>query len=372
LALAACVSFQAVSPENMKAYEVSLAVAGDELAMAWYGGPDELDAIYLQWLDGQGRARGAPVQLTDGERHAYEPDLQLLAGDPLLAWYEKDRETGDLTAWLARTDRAGNILWKHALSAGGGNARNPVVRVGGNAINVAWIETARGDGPQVWSERFTPDGTPQFGPSRAGDASAETWNLNAALGADGMFYVVYNAKLEAKASELHLLAIGNDAVSAIPLSGDDGHPSVYPDIGINDRGQAAITWFDDRDGNNEIYLSVLPLQSLTSRAPTAGLRVTHTRADSIGAYLAWNGPTLAVVWCDASEGQYELYAQEFDMAGAERSEVKRLTRSQDQTSIPAIRPYKRGFLVAWNDYDSVGPHGTVFRSNAATTRFGAQ
>ena len=76
----------------------------------------------------KGDPKGPPVTVTDGSRFAYEPDLVLLAGAPYVAWYEKTR-AGDLTAWLARLDAKGRAVWRRRLDGAGGQARNPVLRV---------------------------------------------------------------------------------------------------------------------------------------------------------------------------------------------------------------------------------------------------
>ncbi|MFT3722222.1 MAG: hypothetical protein QM773_01450 [Hyphomonadaceae bacterium] len=173
LTLVGCVSLQAVSPANMKAYELSLAVDKDRAAVAWHGGVTGADAIFLQALDSAGRAAGSPHQITDGQRYAYEPDLQFVEGDPLLAWYEKDVANGSLTAWLARTDTQGRVVWKRQLDAVHGSARNPVVRVSNDVICVAWIE--KHQAIEVFAERFDADGNVVMAAKRVGMASDTTW-----------------------------------------------------------------------------------------------------------------------------------------------------------------------------------------------------
>lgn len=372
--LVACSRHEKVIGEGAgKAYELVLAVAGDTAAVAWHGADTGLDAIHLQWLDPEGRPRSQPRAVTDGRRRAYEPDLQLIDGDPLLAWYEKDPETTDLTAWLARLNAKGEMLWRRPLSAAGGQARNPVVRVAKGVIHVAWIEGAK-SGPIVFAATFDAEGGPAAPARIVGRASAKTYNLNAAVDAAGRFYVTYDAQFETKASELYLSVVDGSAVRALRLSGDDGFASVYPDLGLGPDGQAALTWADARDGNPEIYLSVLPLASLTGAGPHPARRLTDTPAASTGAYLAWNGDRLVVVWCDKQEGQSELYAQAFSRSGQATTPIRRLTRSLAQSSIPTIRASGDGFLVAWNAYQThgAGGHGDVASSTAMTLRLAAK
>src|SRR5262249_16528497 len=153
-------------------------------------------------------------------------------------WYEKNKTDKSMTAWLGKLDTAGAIVWKKQLSGEGGSARNAIVRMGANEIATAWIETAPGKPPAVWSMRFGLDGAPLGSALRAGEASPTTWNLNAALDADGALYVVFDASTAARVNELQMLTIKDGRATHTSLSEDDDHASVYPDIAINAEGQA--------------------------------------------------------------------------------------------------------------------------------------
>jgi hypothetical protein len=359
----------------MRAFEVALATAGSTVALAWQGDEAGHSRIFFEWLAPDGGAGSRPSPITDGARDAYEPDLALAGGEPVLAWYEKDAH-GVRTAWLAGLSATGRLLWRASLSAAGEDARNPVVKVQRGVVYVAWIETPSNPTapPQVWTQRFDLEGRPFTGPVRAGEASRNTWNLNAALDAGGVLYVVYDARLGVRAKELRLAIVGLDTVRNVPLTQDDGAASVYPDLKINSRGVAALTWFDRRDGNDEVYLIVAPVAALASGSAAPARRITHTETPSVGAYLEWNGDVLALVWCDSDQGPSELYGQVFSGDGRSTAGPRRLTRHSFHASIPSVRPWGRGFLVAWNDYVAEGGGGAGHRqirsSVARTLRFG--
>ena len=61
-----------------------------------------------------------------------------------------------------------------------------------------------------------------------------------------------------------------------------------------------LTWFDERDGNQEVYVIVGSREDVRSGREWSARRVTNTPGQSIGAYLAWNGPTIGLAWCDDS------------------------------------------------------------------------
>jgi hypothetical protein len=133
------------------------------------------------------------------------------------------------------------------------------------------------------------------------------------------------------------------------LGDDDGRHSKYPDLALGEAG-AALTWFDERDGNREVYLATGTLAELRSRGTTEAHRITETPGESIGAYVAINGSRIGLAWCDNSSGAHDVYTQIFTLEGApQTSPVRTATRAQSM--IPAIRPWKNGFVTAWNELE---------------------
>ena len=112
----------------------------------------------------------------------------------------------------------------------------------------------------------------------------------------------------------------------------------------------ALTWFDARDGNTEVYLFAGPANELTSEIGSRAQRVTDTRGESIGAYLAWNGTRIGLAWCDDTVGQHEIYFQAFDRRGRATTAIRRVTDNTMSSLIPAIEPWRDGFALAWSEF----------------------
>jgi hypothetical protein len=372
---AEAVPVHAISPSGVLAYEVTLAVLPGSLALAWHGEASARSALWLRFADARGAPISEPLQLTDGQRDAYEPDLQAFAGGLALAWYEKDAATGSLGAWVARLDGHGQELWRQRLSRDGRRGRNPVVRVAGQNLWVAWIETDDGQQPEVLVERFAASGQPLLTARPVAAASSTTWNLNAAVDDSGALHVVYDAALATRANELQWLRIDATGRShQRRLSADDGAASAYPDIGIA-HGRVAITWFDRRDGNDEVYLYVDSLRRLRADGDALHVdgraqRVTHGSGASIGAYLTWNRARIGLSWQDEVGGMTGAFVARFDSSGRMLGAPLRLDAGAARALIPAIRPWRRGFAVAWNDFlpGEGGPHAPP-RSSIAEVAF---
>jgi hypothetical protein len=354
LALCACGAPRPVSESGFGAFEVSLAAWDDALALAWYDTRDGNAEIYVRFVDGHGHPTGPPLRASDTSDQSYEADIAPLGDDFALAWYEKARN-GALHGQLGVWSRDNRRVWQVQLGTALERTRNPVVRAYGSSVFCAWIETGEGGRESVWAEWWNADGSVREAPVRLGVAGPTTWNLNAAIAPDGSAYVVYDVAEDGAAEELRVAKLARGEASIAPLTAPDGFRSKYPDLAIaGDR--AALTWFDERDGNREVYLAVGPLTELDERIAAHAQRVTTTPGQSIGAYLAWNGAWLGLAWSDDSSGNYEIYFESFDVHGVPLAPPQRLTDNATGSLIPAIKPWRDRFALAWNEIEP-GPHG---------------
>jgi ribosomal protein S18 acetylase RimI-like enzyme len=350
------------------AYEPSLATFADGLAVAWYDIRDGHGELYEQALDADARPRGEAVRLTTGGLDAYEPDIHAVEGTGsgngfVIGWYERGNQ-GTFEPRLGFWSRNGAAHWIKTLAPRG---RNTVARVHGDLVFAAWVDDEVGPTAGVWTGWWNLHGETVVAPRRIAEAGKTTYNLNAALSAaDGghgvpLAFVVFDATVRTKAEELYVAEDDGARAQVTRLTPDDGFASTYPDLAFSG-SRTALTWFDAKDGNEEVYLSVGTLQALVRPDALTGSRVTYTKGHSIGAYTAWNGERLGLAWCDDTEAQHEIYFAEFDAAGTRRGDVQRLSNTLADSLIPAIHPWRFGFAVAWNEYEGTGGHDGQGRS----------
>jgi predicted methyltransferase len=141
------------------------------------------------------------------------------------------------------------------------------------------------------------------------------------------------------------------------LSADDGVDSVYPDLALQG-DRAALTWFDSRDGNREVYLYAGPVSELDRPIDGHAVRVTQTPGASIGAYVSWNAGRIGLAWCDNSGGHQRVFIQSFDQNGSALRPAVPLTDGRLEGLIPSIIPWRNGFAVGWNErLAAPGLHG---------------
>lgn len=330
---------------------------GDGFVASWYDTRDGHAEIYARVLNGNGVPRGPELRLTNGTDDAYEGDVAAVAGRIVVAWYEKPT-SGSSRAKLGLWTADGTPQWTILLGDPDRNGRNALVRVRGSELFCAWIEDAGGENAEIWAAWYNVDGKTTSAPQRLAIAGKTTWNLNAVLNREGEAIVVFDARVSTDNDELFMVVVAKNRVEEpIRLTADDGVPSKYPDVAIGQDG-IALTWFDERDGNTEIYLLVGRLEDLHEGVEFRARRVTHTSGASIGAYVAWNGKRFGLAWCDDTEGQQEIYYQSFSEQGVVEAEPRRLTFTPTASSIPAIEPRGDGFALAWNEYAPPSPGGS--------------
>ena len=359
-----------VSTGPAGSYEASLATFDDVdegLVVVWYDHRDGNAEIYARRLDERGRPSGPERRLTESRDRSYEPDVVAIDQDLLVAWYEAPTD-GPSRAMLGRWSPEGDPRWSLALSGTERGGRNPLVRVVSSRVFCAWLE---GDGTDraVWSRWFDFEGQPVTAAVLLAPAGPSTWNVNAAVAADGVVWVVFDATAGTRSDELFLVEVAgpNPTPRSQPvrLTDDDGVPSKYPDVAVQDQ-HVGLTWFDERDGNREVYLAVGARRAIVADVERLATRVTTTSGESIGAYLAWNGDHLGLAWSDEGEdrGQHDVYSQVFYRDGTPRRGARRLTDNPTASLIPAIRPWRDGFALAWNEdvIDMRGDHETGGRS----------
>jgi len=358
-----------VSEPGGGAYEASLARLGDGWVVAWHDTRDGHPEIYARLLDVSGQATGPARRLTNSPDFSYEPQLAAVGvWELVVAWYAVSPSGASVTH-VAAWDLAGDAgpRWARTLSNPARLGRNVIVRVENHRLFCAWIEKGLDDrDAAVWAQwlDLDLDGQPLAPPQRLADAGPTTWNLNAAIDGDGRAWIVFDATAGTRTDEIFLVGADDAWAPPVRLTDDDGVASKYPDLAFGP-DTAAVTWFDERDGNQEVYLAVAPVPQLRNRFEAHARRVTATAGASIGAYLAWNGGRIGLAWSDETEGEAEVYFQAFDATGVALHAAERLTNNPTASLIPAIQPWGDGFALVWNEevVEERGDHRSGGRSD---------
>ncbi len=350
LALAAADDPHPVSRSGHGAFEASLAPLGKGFAVAWYDTRDGHPEIYARVVDAKGRPTGPERRLTHGTDKAYEADIAAVGDRIAVAWYEVDPNRSS-HAMLGLWTQDGQRLWSHPLAPPDRIAKNALVRSIGKEIFAAWLAENETRDIDVYAGWFDDRGNPMTPAQRVGRAGQTTWNLNAAIDDRGRAWVVFDARVDTQTDELFVAVVDKTTSHVTRVTTDDGKASKYPDIAVGGE-RVALTWFDERDGNKEVYLFVGRPEDLGPGLESRARRITMSPGESIGAYVAWNPRRhrFGLAWCDNTEGQHEVYFETFDEAGVPLGRTRRLTRNATDSLIPAIKSADDGFAIVWNEY----------------------
>jgi hypothetical protein len=248
---------------------------------------------------------------------------------------------------LGQWSRDGREKWVHPIAE---PSRNPVIVIDGEAIIAAWIQTEADATEAVFVGTWDRDGHESRPRVRVGPASKTTWGLNLAVDRSGV-WVVFDAATATRASELFLGRVDSAGARVERLTRDDGAESTFPDLKIADDGHIALSWYDMRDGNDEVYIFVASQSDVRGEIDTRAHRVTMTDGESIGAYLAWNGEEVGLAWSDKSPGVHDIFFQPFDRTGSPIVAEERITRTRTWSLVPAIRSWRTGFALVWTEYE---------------------
>jgi hypothetical protein len=335
-----------ISNSPAGAYEAALDARNGGFVAAWYDTRDGNAEIYMRLLDERGAPAGPERRLTNGPEQSYEASLKTLDDGVAIAWYDKSA-SGTLVAKLGVWSFDGRNQWVRTLATRG---RNPVLARDADDLFCAWIAAGPDGLEAVWGSWFKKNDT-EPKPVLIGPAGKTTWNVNAIASDFRTAVVVYDALAGTRADELFIADVTPFGTRLRQGTDDDGVDSKYPDI--SGTTLQALTWFDKRDGNEEIYLAVGSRLALREKA-VRPVRVTTTRGASIGAYVTWGGRAgderLGLAWSDNTEGEHEIYFQAFAPNGHALAPARRVTTNSSASLIPAIVPAGDGFALAWNEY----------------------
>ncbi len=142
--------------------------------------------------------------------------------------------------------------------------------------------------------------------------------------------------------------------------------SSYPSV-VWTGTEYGVAWRDNRDGNEEIYfvrLNAAGLRLGTER------RITNAAGASAWPSLVWNGEEYGLAWYDERDGNREIYFTRLHASGNKiRSEV-RITNNAALSQQPALDWSGKEWGIAWHDNRFGNTEILFARLDAAGTKLG--
>lgn len=277
---------------------------GSGYGVAWVAYSGSYYQIYFARLDANGARIGSEVKASfvgsSETVNCYGPSLAWSGSGYCVAWHDNRNGSNDIFATLLNSDGTiANSGASHDLVLC--NATNdqgyPSVAwsKGAGLYKAVWHDRRSGTHYEIWGASLTPSGT---------------------ISQDG---------------------------SALVSSGTTD--SLMPALCDTGNG-LGLAWYDNRDGNFEIYFARL---TASGAKLGADVRLTNNTATSLDPRIVWTGAEYGVFWQDNRSGNWDLWFQRVSAAGAAQGSNTQVTVTSEMR-YPGAAFARYGYLATGTIY----------------------
>ena len=296
--------------------------------------------IFAQWQpDVRLTYDGAQSYMSNPNKHGIASNGNVLH----VVWHD-ERSNWDIY-YKRSTDAGASWSADTRLSNGSGESHEASVAVSGSVVHVVWHDNRDGQW-EIYYIRSTNDGVNWGAETRistndAFQSSTSSLSVSGSLvhvvwhdERDGNTEIYYNRSTDGGISwALDSRLTSNNAVS------------IYPSVSASG-SYVHVVWFDNRDGNNEIYYKRSTDGGINWGADT---RLSAIPYVSELATLTASGSAVRVVWQDTRDGNNEIYYKCSTDAGSSWGPDTRLTFNSANSDAPNITVSGSNVHITWQD-----------------------
>ena len=309
-------SDQRLTNADRRSWCPSVAVVGAKVHVVWEDNRDIdwYDVYYKRSTDGGATWGGDTKLSTNGL--AFGPSVAAIGDTVHVVWDGLPSETpGEpLEVYYARSTDGG-VTWDSVTrltNAPEDYAWQPAVAAAGAGVHIAWYDGRNGPAnpAEIYYKRSTDAGATWNDDERLTDsAPTSQWVSIAAVG--DRVHVVWSDTRDGGTNEIYYkCSTDNGATWPASPEGDkrltspDNEASYFPSIAVTDTN-VHVAWCDWRDGSGEVYYKCSTDGGATWGSDT-GLSVGDSK-QSRHPSIAVAGPGLHVAWYDNRDGNDEIY-----------------------------------------------------------------
>jgi hypothetical protein len=343
-------------------YPVSVADGAGGTFVIWVDDRNGSGDIYAQKISATGTVQwttdGVPLCTAGGEQ--FSPAVVADdAGGAIVTWSDGRSGTHDLYA--QRISAAGTPAWTAngvALCTAGGSQWSPaIVADGEGGAVIAWLDGRNGGNDDLYAQRISAAGAVQWAANGVALCTAPSSPGSLAIASDGAggaivawddyrtsSYDIYVQRISA-AGAAQWTANG---VALCAATGGQYSPSIVSD----DAGGAIVTWFDQRNGDYDIYAQRILAGGMAYWTANGVALCTNTAEQYYPAIVANGAGGALVTWFDQRSGNYDIYAQKISLTGAVQwtaNGVALCTASGTQWYPAIVADGAGGAIVTWTD-----------------------
>ncbi|MCX6162149.1 MAG: T9SS type A sorting domain-containing protein [Ignavibacteriae bacterium] len=259
-----------------------------------------------------------------------------------------DNRTGTYQLYYKRSTNEG-ISWEADIqlsSSSGGGVSGPSLKVSGSFVHVFWHDFRDGSYPEIYYKRSTDGGLTWGADIRLTNAPASSISPSCGVSGsvvhvvwgdnrDGTYQVYYKYSADAGVNwdvdtKLSNSIMTTSLIASLTVLGSNVH----------------VVWHDNRDGNNEIYYKRSTNGGISWGTDT---RLTYDPANSLSPCVEVSGSNVHIVWYDNRDGNNEIYYKLSTDKGLNWGTDTRLTNDTSLSRKPFISISNSILNVVWDD-----------------------
>jgi hypothetical protein len=322
---------------------MSMATNGNTVHIAWYDNRDGNIEIYYKRSTDKGVTWGTDTRLTNNSAVSEWPALSVSGSLVYIVWY--DNRDGNYELYFKRSTDGGTTWTADSrLTNFSGDSYNPSISAADQIVHVSWYDNRNGNN-EIYHKRSTDGGISWGADTRLTNNTATSWDPAVSVSGsiihiiwwdnrDGNYEIYYKRSTDAG------ITWGADTRLTI-----DNSSSEFPSLSVSG-SEVCVTWSDNRDGNFEIYY-----KRSTDAGITWGndIRLTNNPAISRRSFAESSGQYMHIVWGDNRDGNYEIYYKRSTDAGITWGTDTRLTNNPAVSERPFLSVSGQVVNVVWND-----------------------
>ncbi|MCX6162605.1 MAG: exo-alpha-sialidase [Ignavibacteriae bacterium] len=322
-----------------------LASNGNYIHVVWYDKRDGNSEIYYKRSSDGGINWGADARLTNSTDFSFYPCIAVSGSLLHVAWVET-RDGNNEIYYKRSTDAGVNWGADSRITSDSAISTFPSIATVGNFVCIAFSDTRNNGKYEIYSKYSTDTGVNWDLDTRLTYASVGAYYPSVSISGSNVHIVWYdnrdgNSEIYYKRSTDGCITWGADTRLTNALLNSNWVSSAV--LGSN----VHIVWYDNRDGNNEIYYKRSTDAGVNWSADT---RLTNDPANSVMPNIALSGSNVHIVWYDYRDGSYaEIYYKLSTDGGNTWSVDTRLTYDPATTLYPFITVSNSIVHVAWSD-----------------------
>ncbi len=313
-----------------------ISVSGMIVHIVWYDGRDGNWEIYYKHSTDGGVTWGADTRLTNNPSSSLSPAVSS-SGSYVYVLWDDNRDGNDEMYFKCSTD--GGASWGTDTRLSNNTANSVAASIASTGLTVcaAWHDN-RDSNTEIYYRTSTDGGLNWGAETRLTNNTASSeepsvivsgsdvhivWHDNR----DGNWEIYYNRSTDGG------LSWGTDTRLTNNI-----YNSLWPIVTASESA-VDVVWYDDRDGNTEIYFKRSTDLGLSWDTDT---RLTNNSGGSSYPSVSASGPSVHVVWYDNRDGNYEVYYKQ-NPIGNTVAAVDSVSPDQNKINVPQISYLKAYF-----------------------------